>query len=95
MDYFNFAQLILGILANIIVMWFSRQREYRADADAANLVGANKMIVALQRLGGTSKEALPNQLNALGISGGQSRLGQLFMTHPRIEDRVNALQKNT
>lgn len=86
------AQIVLGILANIIVMWFSRQREYRADAGAAKLVGSPKMIAALQRLGGLSSAALPDQLNALGISGGRSRFGQLFMTHPHIEDRINALR---
>lgn len=88
------AELILGILASIIVMWFSRQREFRADAGAAKLVGANKMIAALQRLNNTSTEALPDQLNALGISGGRSGLSALFMTHPRIEDRINALLQN-
>ncbi|MDH5358491.1 MAG: protease HtpX [Gammaproteobacteria bacterium] len=87
------AELVLGILASIIVMWFSRQREYRADAGAAHLVGANKMIAALQRLGMTSKEALPDQLNALGISGGRGGVSQLFMSHPRIEDRINALHQ--
>lgn len=87
------AQVILGFLANIIVMWFSRQREYRADAGAANLVGANKMIAALQRLNGTSQAALPDQLNALGISGGRGGVSELFMTHPRIEDRIQALQQ--
>lgn len=87
------AELVLGILASIIVMWFSRQREYRADAGAASLVGANKMVAALQRLGGTSTEALPDQLNALGISGGRGGLSQLFMTHPRIEDRIAALRQ--
>lgn len=75
-------------------MWFSRQREYRADTGAANLVGANKMIAALQRLGATSKEALPDQLNALGISGGRGGVSQLFMTHPRIEDHISALQRH-
>jgi heat shock protein HtpX len=87
------AQVILGFLANIIVMWFSRRREYRADAGAANLVGAKKMIAALQRLSGTSKEALPDQLNALGISGGRGGISELFMTHPRIEDRIQALRQ--
>jgi len=87
------AELVLGILASIIVMWFSRQREFRADAGAARLVGPQKMIAALQRLAGTSKEALPDQLNALGISGGKVGISELFMTHPRIEDRINALRQ--
>jgi len=88
------AELVIGILASTIVMWFSRQREYRADAGAAKLVGANKMISALQRLGGASQEALPDQLNALGISGGKKAISELFMTHPKIEDRINALRQS-
>jgi heat shock protein HtpX len=87
------AELVIGILASTIVMWFSRQREYRADAGAAALVGPRKMIAALQRLNNSSSEALPDQLTALGISGGQMKISELFMTHPRIEDRINALRK--
>jgi heat shock protein HtpX len=87
------AELVIGILASTIVMWFSRQREYRADAGAAALVGPRKMIAALQRLNNSSSEALPDQLIALGISGGQMKISELFMTHPRIEDRINALRK--
>jgi heat shock protein HtpX len=87
------AELVLAVLASIIVMWFSRQREYRADAGAAKLVGANKMIAALQRLGGTANEPLPDQLNAFGIAGGKAGISALFMTHPSIEDRVNALRQ--
>jgi heat shock protein HtpX len=88
------AELVLGILASIIVRWFSRQREYRADAGAASLVGAPKMIAALERLAGSSTEPLPDQLTALGISGGKSTISQLFMTHPPLEDRINALKNN-
>jgi len=88
------AELVLGILASIIVRWFSRQREYRADAGAASLVGAPKMIAALERLAGRSNEPLPDQLTALGISGGKSTISQLFMTHPPLEDRINALKNN-
>jgi heat shock protein HtpX len=88
------AELVLAVLASIIVMWFSRQREYRADAGAAKLVGANKMIAALQRLGGTANEPLPDQLNAFGIAGGKAGISALFMTHPSIEDRVNALRQS-
>jgi heat shock protein HtpX len=88
------AELVLGILASIIVMWFSRQREFRADAGAANLVGAPKMIAALRRLAGTSTEPLPDQLHALGISGGKKGgLSALFMTHPPLESRIAALQQ--
>ncbi len=89
------AELLLGILASIIVMWFSRQREFRADAGAANLAGANKMIAALKRLAAKSTEPLPDQLHALGISGGRGGgLSQLFMTHPPLEDRIRALQNS-
>ena len=88
------AELVLGILASIIVRWFSRQREYRAYAGAASLVGAPKMIAALERLAGSSTEPLPDQLTALGISGGKSTISQLFMTHPPLEDRINALKNN-
>jgi heat shock protein HtpX len=86
------AELILGVLASIIVMWFSRQREYRADAGAARLVGSGKMIAALQRLARSSTEPLPDQLTAFGISGGKAGISALFMTHPAIEDRINALR---
>lgn len=86
------AEIVLGILASIIVMWFSRQREYRADAGAASLVGAPKMIAALQRLAGTATEPLPDQLHAMGISGGRGGLSALFMTHPPLEERINALR---
>lgn len=87
------AEIVIGILASTIVMWFSRQREYRADAGAARLVGPGKMIAALQRLAGTSTAALPDQLNALGIAGGKSKISELFMTHPRLEDRISALRQ--
>jgi heat shock protein HtpX len=86
------AEIVLGILASIIVMWFSRQREFRADAGAAKLVGAPKMVAALQRLAGTSTEPLPDQMQAMGISGGKAGLTALFMTHPPLEDRINALR---
>lgn len=86
------AELVLGILASIIVMWFSRQREFRADAGAARLVGSGKMVAALQRLAGTSDEPLPDQLHAMGISGGRGGISALFMTHPPLEKRIEALQ---
>jgi len=86
------AELVLGILASIIVMWFSRQREYRADAGGAQLAGRNSMISALARLGGVQQpEGLPDQLAAFGISGGKG-LSDLFRTHPRIEDRIARLR---
>ncbi len=86
------AQVILSILASIIVMWFSRKREFRADAGAAKLVGPGKMIAALQRLDSKPAHALPDGLNALGISGSKARFGKLFMTHPTIDSRIEALR---
>jgi len=88
------AELVLGILASIIVMWFSRQREFRADAGGASLAGRDKMIAALQRLQSTVKQPhLPDQLAAFGISGGiGSGIKSLFMTHPPLEERIAALQ---
>jgi heat shock protein HtpX len=85
------AELVLGFLASIIVMWFSRQREYRADAGGAKLADRNSMINALARLGGVQAEGLPDQLAAFGISGGKG-LGDLFRTHPKIEDRIARLR---
>ncbi|WP_137920887.1 protease HtpX [Hydrogenophaga sp. 2FB] len=83
--------IVLGFLAAIIVAWFSRQREFRADAGAANLMGRKQpMINALARLGGLTPGELPKTMQALGITGG---LGKLFSTHPPIEERIAALQK--
>ena len=88
------AQLVLGILASVIVFWFSRQREFRADAGGAHLAGRTKMINALAKLGGTKTEPLPEQLAAFGISGGIGKqVSRLFMTHPPIEERIAALQQ--
>ncbi len=88
------AEIVLGVLASIIVMWFSRQREFRADAGGASLAGKNKMIAALRRLQLTSQQAhLPDQLAAFGISGGiGSGLKSLFMSHPPLEERIAALE---
>ncbi|HVY06304.1 MAG TPA: protease HtpX [Burkholderiales bacterium] len=88
------AELVLGILASIIVMWFSRQREFRADAGGASLAGRNKMIAALERLK-LAHEApqLPAQMRAFGISGGQvGGLARLFMSHPPLDERIEALR---
>jgi heat shock protein HtpX len=88
------AQLVLGILASIIVMWFSRWREFRADAGGAGLAGRDKMIAALERLEQvTGQPPLPDQLAAFGISGsiGQG-LKRLFMSHPPLEERIAALR---
>ena len=83
--------IVLGFLAAIIVAWFSRQREFRADAGAAGLMGRKQpMINALARLGGLTAGELPKTMQALGITGG---LGKLFSTHPPIEERIAALQQ--
>lgn len=84
------AQAVLGFLASLVVMWFSRYREYRADAGGAHLAGRQKMIAALQRLQSDSHpQALPNSMAAFGIAGG---LGHLLATHPPLEDRIAALR---
>jgi heat shock protein HtpX len=90
------AQILLGILASIIVMWFSRQREFRADAGGARLAGTQKMIGALERLKlGVGQPHLPDQLAAFGISGGIGQgLKRLFMSHPPLEERIAALQRH-
>ncbi len=86
--------IVLGVLASIIVAWFSRQREYRADAGAAQLIGRKQpMINALARLGGLDPGELPQSVAAMGISGKPSGLMALFSTHPPIEDRIRALQQ--
>ena len=83
--------IVLGFLAAIIVAWFSRQREFRADAGAASLMGRKQpMINALARLGGLTPGELPKTMQAMGIAGG---LGKLFSTHPPMEERIEALQK--
>ena len=82
--------ILLGFLAAIIVAWFSRQREFRADAGAAQLMGRKQpMINALHRLGGMHPGEMPKSLQAMGIAGG---IGKLFSSHPPIEERVAALQ---
>jgi heat shock protein HtpX len=87
------AQLVLGILASMIVMWFSRQREFRADAGGAKLEGRDSMIGALERLRQQHPQPLPDQMAAFGISGtlGQG-LKRLFTTHPPLEERIAALR---
>jgi heat shock protein HtpX len=87
------AQLVLGILASMIVMWFSRQREFRADAGGAQLAGRNKMIAALERLKQWHEPAqLPERLAAFGISGGKGSVMNLFMSHPPLDVRIGALR---
>jgi len=88
-----FAQLVLGVLASIVVFWFSRQREFRADAGGAQLAGRQKMIAALERLKRAPPEPLPEQMAAFGISGaGRSGFARLFATHPSLEERVERLR---
>jgi heat shock protein HtpX len=86
--------IVLGLLAAIIVAWFSRQREYRADAGAADLMGRKQpMIHALARLGGLEPGTLPQAVQTMGIAGKPGGLMALMSTHPAIEDRIRALQQ--
>jgi heat shock protein HtpX len=86
--------ILLGIVAAIIVAWFSRQREYRADADAAKLMGRKQpMINALARLGGLDPGELPKTVAAMGISSRPGGIMALMASHPPIEDRIRALQQ--
>ncbi len=86
-------QIVFGLLASMIVAWFSRQREFRADAGAAQLLGSRQpMINALARLGGMHDAALPQSVAALGIKH-SSGFFELFSTHPPIEERIAALQQ--
>jgi heat shock protein HtpX len=87
--------IVLGFLAAIIVAWFSRRREFRADAASAQLMGSNRpMINALARLGGLEPGDLPAQVKTMGIAGKPSGLMALFSSHPPIEDRIAALQSS-
>jgi heat shock protein HtpX len=89
------AQLVLGLLASIVVMWFSRWREFRADAGGASLAGSNKMIAALERLklNHGQPAQLPDSVQAFGISGGIGQgLKRLFMSHPPLDERIAALR---
>jgi len=84
-------QVVFGMLASIIVMWFSRYREYRADAGGASLAGRSKMISALRRLQGGHESQLDGQLAAFGISGKRG-MAELMMSHPPLEKRIAALE---
>ncbi len=87
------AELVLGILASMIVMWFSRQREFRADAGGAHLAGTSNMIGALERLKAAHPQPLPSQMAAFGIAGGPGAgLKRLFMSHPPLDERIAALR---
>ena len=85
---------MLGVLASAIVMWFSRRREFRADAGGASLAGREKMIAALERLKmGANQAHLPDQMAAFGISGGIGHgLKRLFMSHPPLDERIAMLR---
>ena len=89
------AQIVLGILASVIVLWFSRRREFRADAGGARLAGREKMIAALESLKRSSEPTqMPEQLAAFGISGRRrSRLMRFFTTHPPLDERIAALRQ--
>ncbi|MBP7203674.1 MAG: protease HtpX [Propionivibrio sp.] len=87
------AELVLGILASIIVMWFSRRREFRADQGGASLAGRRNMISALEKLNALHPQPLPEKMAAFGIAGGVGGgLKRLFMTHPPLEERIAALK---
>jgi heat shock protein HtpX len=81
---------VVGVLASIILAWFSRRREFRADAGAAKLAGAGKMVAALERLKGGGESSLPQSVQAMGISGHKAM--RLFATHPPLDDRIAALR---
>lgn len=86
-------EIILGLVASIIVLWFSRQREFRADAGGAHLAGRRKMIAALKRLQQAHEPSqLPHSMAAFGINGGSS-LAELFLTHPPLAQRIAALEE--
>jgi heat shock protein HtpX len=90
-----FLEMVLGLFASLIVMWFSRKREFRADSGAAHLAGKQKMIGALQRLQAHYEPSkLPDQISAFGIKGKQGGLASLFRSHPPLEERIAALQNS-
>jgi heat shock protein HtpX len=87
-------EMIFGVLASIIVMWFSRQREYKADAGAARLVGAENMVAALQRLKGNNESQLQGSMTAFGLAT-KAAPSELFMSHPPLDKRIHALQSRS
>ncbi len=88
------SQILLGILASMIVMWFSRKREFRADAGGAKLSGRDNMIHALERLQTPHDQtAMPESMTAFGIAGGGKRMMRLFMSHPPLAERIEALRR--
>jgi heat shock protein HtpX len=90
------AQIVLGILASMIVSWYSRRREFRADRGGANLAGTGSMIAALQALKQSHGEPMPPQMQAFGINTGSAGgFMRLFMSHPPLDERIAALQSST
>ena len=87
------SQIILGIFASMIVMWFSRWREFRADAGGASLAGRSKMISALRRLQSSQQAKMPDELLAFGINTG--RMQSLFSSHPPLAERIRALENQS
>ena len=87
-------EMIFGVLASIVVMWFSRQREYKADAGAARLVGAEHMVAALQRLKGNNESQLQGSMTAFGLAT-KAAPSELFMSHPPLDKRIHALQSRS
>jgi heat shock protein HtpX len=86
-------EIVFGLAASVIVAWFSRQREFRADAGSARLLGSGApMVRALTRLGGVHAGALPQALQAFGITGGDKGWAALFASHPPLEERIAALR---
>lgn len=87
-------EMVFGIFATMIAMWFSRYREFRADAGGASLAGRQKMIAALERLKSNHEQStLPNQIAAFGIAGGAAK--KLFLSHPPLDERIAALRNST
>jgi heat shock protein HtpX len=89
------AQIVFGILASIIAMWFSRYREFHADNGGAYLAGKENMIAALKRLQTMQPGHLPDQMAAFGISAAPSSFGDLFKSHPDLADRIAKLEGTT
>lgn len=87
-------EMVFGVLASVIVMWFSRQREFRADAGSARLAGRHKMIAALERLRQGHEPQLEGTMMAFGINGKRS-MSEWFMSHPPLEQRIEALRQQS
>ena len=86
------ARMVLGLFAAVIVAWFSRRREFRADEGGASLAGRDNMVNALRRLNRSEESHLPDAVAAFGITPRRSRFGGLFSSHPPIEERIARLQ---